>query len=175
MSTRKRFSVYVEALEYLWDDQESSRKWRVQPLQAALNIEDGLEDLRYNNIVMRPMPMWTVCTFAYSSLLFSCNFSWTHKRRAPVYVQPLVPCSWQEGNHLLLFRSRAGSQFKNWEVNPKSPDSRDWEKFLQMSLSILLGRIFVLIRLCSTRQPPLNNSWSFTWEKYPKPTRLYHQ
>ena len=33
-------------------------------LQAALNIEDGLEGLRYNKVIMRPMPMWTVCTSA---------------------------------------------------------------------------------------------------------------
>ena len=30
----------------------SVRKRRIQPLQAALNIEDGLEDPRYNKVII---------------------------------------------------------------------------------------------------------------------------
>ena len=33
-------------------------------LQAALNIEDGLDGLRYNKVIVLPMPTWTACTSA---------------------------------------------------------------------------------------------------------------
>ena len=44
-------------------------------LQAALDIEEGLDSLRYNKVIVATMPMSTVCISACSSLPSSCSSS----------------------------------------------------------------------------------------------------
>jgi hypothetical protein len=57
-------------------------------LQAALDIEDDMENLRYNNIVIATMPM----LMEYSIIIdyFSFSFSRINKRRALVYTNAIV-------------------------------------------------------------------------------------
>jgi topoisomerase-4 subunit B len=56
-------------------------------LQAALDIEDDMENLRYNNIVIATMPM----LMEYSIIIdyFSFSFSRINKRRALYMQTPL--------------------------------------------------------------------------------------
>ena len=44
-------------------------------LQAALNIEEDMENLRYNKVIIATDAMWTACTSACCSPRSSCSSS----------------------------------------------------------------------------------------------------
>ena len=53
MWKRRRCSALKETTELLWDDEKSCyENEEFNLLQSSLNIEDGIENLRYNNIVI---------------------------------------------------------------------------------------------------------------------------
>ena len=65
-------------------------------LQAALNIEDGIEGLRYNN------------PLAYHHVLPAVLPRPDKERTRIYFADPAIPCTQQEENKLLLHRGRTG-------------------------------------------------------------------
>ena len=90
-------------------------------LQSALNIEEGLENLRYNYVVVATDADVDGMHIRLLLLTFFLQFYPDLVRNGHLYIlqTPLVQGQEQAEDNLLLLRGGKGQPWKNWVANPE--------------------------------------------------------
>ena len=118
-------------------------------LQAALNIEDGLEGLRYNKVIIATdADGGGMSLSVYCSITFFLQFFPDLIKRNHVYIlqTPLFRYVTAEDVVLLFRGGTLGCHSRCREESGDRPDSKVWERSLPMSSSHFIGKDIRLIR-----------------------------
>ena len=91
-------------------------------LQAALNIEDGIETLRYNKVIVATDADVDGMHIRLLIITFFLQFFPDLIKKGHVYIlqTPLVPCTQQEENQLLLYRGRTHQVHRGTGSQPRN-------------------------------------------------------
>ena len=115
-------------------------------LQAALNIEDGLDGLRYNRVIVATDADVDGMHIRLLMITFFLQFFPDLIKKGHVYILQ-TPLSVSETARKGCTRPCTATRkrsvrrpSRNWARIRKSPDSRDLERFLPMSSAILSAR-----------------------------------
>lgn len=108
-------------------------------LQAALNIEDSMEELRYNNIVIATDADVDGMHIRLLLITFFLQFFPELIKENHLYIlqTPLFRVRNKKKPFIVTVMKSEEMLLKNLPGNQKLPDLRDWVKFLRMSLKIL--------------------------------------
>lgn len=117
-------------------------------LQAALNIEDGLEGLRYNKVIIATDADVDGMHIRLLLITFFLQFFPDLIKRNHVYIlqTPLFRVRNRQKTWYCYSEEERLAAIAVAGKNPRSPDSKVWERSLPMSSSILSARIYALIR-----------------------------
>ena len=119
-------------------------------LQHALNIEEGYEDLRYNNIVIATDADVDGMHIRLLLMTFFLQFFPDLVKNGHVYIleTPLFRVRTMPGKtkknrkrFIVMMKMKNKKRLKNWVASRRSRGLKDWEKFLRKSLENLLAKI----------------------------------
>lgn len=114
-------------------------------LQAALNIEDGLEELRYNNVIVATDADVDGMHIRLLLLTFFLQFFPDLVRAGHVYIlqTPLFRVRNKKETRYCYSDAERENAIQKLGPKPEITRFKEWEKFLRMSSYILSEKIFV--------------------------------
>ena len=117
-------------------------------LQAALNIEDGLEGLRYNKVIIATDADVDGMHIRLLLITFFLQFFPDLIKRNHVYIlqTPLFRVRNKQKTFIVIVKRNGWQLWLLLEKIRKLPDSKDWVKYLRMNLKTLSEKTYVWIR-----------------------------
>ena len=112
-------------------------------LQAALNIEDGIEGLRYNKVIVATDADVDGMHIRLLLITFFLQFFPDLIKKGHVYIlqTPLFRVRNKKKTVYCYSEDERVNAINELSPNRKSPDSRDWEKYHRTNSSTLSARI----------------------------------
>jgi DNA gyrase/topoisomerase IV subunit B len=136
-------------------------------LQHALNIEDSLDDLRYNRVVIATDADVDGMHIRLLLLTFFLQFFPDLVRNGHLYIldTPLFRVRDKQQTFYCYSESKNRRPSKNCAANPKSPDSKGLGEISPNEFGAFIGETCASTRSSCRKTPTSTTCWTTTWAK----------